>query len=119
MNYELRLILTKFIDSKIIDVENADGVEETGIFIPIDKNGLYKKTNGDIEFSAFVTENIHSANDYRSHYVKLKVPKEQVKKLIDFGYEPPYLGSMKVTHPNFERYNRYYNSNKRVKKIED
>lgn len=119
MNYELRLILTKFIDSKIIEVENADGMTEEGVFIPIERNCLYRKDNGAIEFAAFVTENIHSPNDRRSHYVKLKIPKEDVFKLKELGYEPPYLGSMRITHPTFEKRDKFYNNSYRVKKIED
>lgn len=119
MNYELRLILTKFIEAQVTKLENADGNLEEGIFIPIERNGLYKKSNGAIEFSAFVTENVHSANDTRSHYVKLKLPKEKIYEIKELGYEPPYLGSLKITHPSFERENRHYYKNNRVKKIED
>ena len=119
MNYELKLLLTKFIDSQVVKLENADGFLEEGVFIPIERNGLYKKSNGAIEFVAFVTENVHSANDTRSHYIKLKVPKEKILEMKALGYETPYLGSLKITHPSFERENRHYYKNNRVKKIDD
>lgn len=119
MNYELRLILTKFIGSRVVDFENADGVLERGVFIPMDNNGLYEKKDGAIEFSAFVTENMHSPNDHRSHYVKLKLPKDRIHKLEDWGYKAPYLGSLKISHPKFEKDNTHYYNHQKVKKIED
>lgn len=120
MNYELRILLTKFIDSRVESIENADGILEEGVFIPIEKNALYRKNNGAIEFSAFVTENVHSPNDKRSHYIRLKLPKENVNRLRDLGYDTPYLGSLIITHPKFESENRYnHATNKRVKRIEE
>ena len=48
VNYEMRMKLTKFIGSRIIESEDENNVIERGVFIPIDKNCLFE-TEGDEE----------------------------------------------------------------------
>lgn len=117
-NYTMNINLSKFIDSRIIENEDSNGVSELGIFIPIQKNNL-TQYRGSVYFNAFVTEKMYDTGDNKSHYIKQKVTKEHIKKLNELGYESPYLGSLKVEKryfPKFQSDTKY--SNGRVKNIE-
>jgi hypothetical protein len=88
----MRLKLTNFIGSKIVELENDDGFMEKGLFIPIDRNELYKNERNDIFIQAFVNEKTTNTNDGASHYIKQKVSKSHLAVLRDLGYESPVLG---------------------------
>jgi hypothetical protein len=88
----MRLKLTNFIGSKIVELENDDGFMEKGLFIPIDRNELYKNERNDIFIQAFVNEKTTNTNDGASHYIKQKVSKNHLAVLRDLGYESPVLG---------------------------
>jgi hypothetical protein len=121
VNYEMRLKLTKFIDSRIIENEDSNGVYERGVFIPIDKNCLYETEQGDILLSAFVTENMIMPNSNRqpvSHIVKQKISKNHLQKLKDLGYKGSLLlGTMWVQNKTYMPYQQ--TSGQRVKIEED
>lgn len=121
VNYEMRLKLTKFIDSRIIENEDSNGVYERGVFIPIDKNCLYETEQGDILLSAFVTENMIMPNSNRqpvSHIVKQKISKNHLQKLKDLGYKGSLLlGTMWVQNKTYMSYQQ--TSGQRVKIEED
>lgn len=103
-NYEMRVKLSNFIDSRIVELEDDNGVMEKGIFIPIDKNALYVNEHKNVYFSAFVTEKMSNTGDNASHYLKQKTNKEHIKFLNDLGYKAPHLGSMweKNYNPKFQ-----------------
>lgn len=117
-NYEMRVKLSNFIDSRIIEQEDDNGVREKGIFIPIDKNALYVNDHNCVFFSAFVTEKIANTGDSASHYLKQKTNKQHVAMLDSLGYKTPNLGSMweKNYRPRFQnKQNSDYRGNARVK----
>lgn len=103
-NYEIRVKLSNFIDSRIIEQEDDNGVTEKGIFIPIEKNALYVNEHKCVFFSAFVTEKVTNTGDNASHYIKQKTNKQHVAMLDSLGYKTPNLGSMweKNYNPRFQ-----------------
>lgn len=102
-NYCMTINLTAFIGSKVIEVEDENGIPEKGVFIPIDKNELYQ-SHGRVFFGAFVTEKTYNTGDNKSHFVKQRVTGDHIKKLASLGYKCPYLGSLYPTSftPNFQ-----------------
>ena len=94
-NYTLRFNLTGFIDSRVIEVENADGNIERGVFIPIERNALYEDDRTKhVLCEAFVNAKASSPYDAKTHYLKQKTSIAHVAKLNDQGYKIPTLGSM-------------------------
>ena len=117
-NYEMRVKLSNFIDSRIIEQEDDNGVREKGIFIPIDKNALYVNDHNCVFFSAFVTEKMSNTGDNASHYLKQKTNKQHVAMLDSLGYKTPNLGSMweKNYQPRFQdKSHKDYRGNAKVK----
>lgn len=94
-NYTLRILLTNFLGARVMDIENQDGIMERGVFIPLDMNGLHETNRGNVAFHAFVTERITACVDGSSHYIKLKMNSDALKKINDMGYETPFIGSMR------------------------
>ena len=84
--------LMAFIGSKVIEVEDENGVLEEGVFVPIAKNELYK-SHGRVYFGAFITEKTYNTGDTKIHYIKQRVSKEHLAKLTSLGYKCPFLGS--------------------------
>lgn len=97
-NYTLRLLLTNFLGSRVMDLENQDGIIERGVFIPMDMNGLHETSRGNVAAHFFVTERLTASKDGSSHYIKLKMPKESLERINNLGYETPFVGSM---HPSY------------------
>lgn len=96
-NYTMRLLLTNFIGSRVIDFENEDGISEKGVFIPLDMNGLHETNRGNVAAHFFVTERMTATRDGSSHYVKLKMPKESLERINSLGFETPFVGSMRYS----------------------
>ena len=94
-NYTMRMVLTNFIGSRVIDFENEDGISEKGVFIPFDMNGLHETERGNVAAHFFVTERMTATRDGSSHYVKLKMPKESLDRINNLGFETPFVGSMR------------------------
>ena len=92
VNYEMRMKLTKFIGSRIIESEDENGVVERGVFIPIDKNCLFETENNDVMVAAFVNENMVSQGGKNnvSHIIKQKTNPKHAQKLKDLGYKEYY-----------------------------
>lgn len=111
-NYILNLKLNSFIDSRIVEVEDNEGVMEKGIFIPIDKNGLRVTDRGNVRCYAFVNENQTYTHEKQTHYVRLKGSKAWVEHLKDLGYESPYIGYMR---PNKWKVGKYEDNSEYVK----
>ncbi len=114
-NYTLRLLLTNFLGSRVMDVENQDGISEKGVFIPLDMNGLHETDRGNVAFYAFVTERMTACIDGSSHYIKLKLKKDVLQKANELGYDTPFLGSMRPSNiqPSYQL--DYIKSGGRVK----
>lgn len=106
-NYELMFMLSSFIDSKIIEVENDEGEMEEGIFIPIAKNALSVDPKKKFVTSwCYVTEKPYKT---WSHYLRMKVDRDTKQRMIDLGIELPYMGNMRVNN-KFMYYNKYNNN---------
>lgn len=116
-NYEMRLKLSNFIDSRIVEMEDDNGVMEKGIFIPIEKNALYVNDYKCVFFSAFVTEKVSNTGDNATHYIKQRTHKAHIEMLNSLGYKAPILGSMweKDYKPRFQNPANVNNVNQKVK----
>ena len=97
-NFLVKLKLSDFIDSRVIEVENDDGVKEKGIFIPVEINDLFITKRNTVIAWMFATRKFYEPIDGLTHYLKLKTSREHLQKLRDLGYEPPYLGGMKPSY---------------------
>lgn len=115
-NYTMRLNLTGFIGSRIEDVENADGIMERGVFIPIEDNALYEdpKTHH-VLCEAFVTAKQTFAADGKTHYIKQKVPTGHVRRIDELGYKVPTLGNMWLNTKYRPSFQSEYTGGGRVK----
>lgn len=120
-NYEMRVKLSNFIDSRIVEQEDDNGVMEKGIFIPIDKNALYVNDHNCVYFSAFVTEKVSNTGDNASHYIKQKTNREHIAVLNSLGYKTPNLGSMweKNYRPKFQSKDANVNNDNGKVKIDN
>lgn len=115
-NYEMMIVLSSYIDSKIIEVENDEGEMEEGIFIPIDKNAINvdRKTKF-VTSWCYVTERAYKT---WSHYLKMKVDKPTKEKMEELGMQLPYMGYMRVNRKKMFR-NQDFSSYNRVKNIQE
>ena len=100
MRYYISLKLSHFIDARVIEMENADGVMEEGVFIPIKKNGIRKRKTC-ISVGLIASELKRNTFSY-SHCIRpyWGKGKEWWKQLAQHGYYPQILGNM---HPAFEK----------------
>ena len=116
-NYEARLKLSNFIDSRLQELEDNDGNMEMCLVIPIEKNSLDITKHNDVFCSMFVNEKTYETKDGYAYYFKQKTNSNHVAKLDSLGYKTPYLGYMTLSKysPRFQS-NIY---NKKVKNIED
>ena len=96
-NYLIKLKLSDYINSRVIEVENDDGEIERGIFIPLEINNLFVTVRNTVISWIFATKKLYEPIDNMSHYLKMKVDKNHKDKLKNLGYDPPYLGGMKET----------------------
>lgn len=92
--------LSHFIDARVIEMENADGVMEEGVFIPIKKNGIRKRKTC-ISVGLIASELKRNTFSY-SHCIRpyWGKGKEWWKQLAQHGYYPQILGNMR---PAFEK----------------
>lgn len=94
-NYTLRFNLTGFIGSRVVEIEDADGRMERGVFIPISINALYEdEKTKHVLCEAFVNAKTHNLYDSKTHYLKQKTSVAHVAKLDELGYKIPNLGGM-------------------------
>ena len=101
-NYTIRLKLTGFIDSSVIEVENQEGDLVRGVFIPIDINGIGRsERTGHYYFDAFVSECMYKSGDAYTHYVVQRRNAKDIEELARLGYTPPRLGYMYPVKKDF------------------
>lgn len=108
-NYLAKLKLSNYINSRVIEVENDDGVTEKGIFIPIEMNALFLTPRNQVISWVFVNEKLHDTGDGYSHYLRLKSDKRHVEYLKSLGYDVPYLGNMKTSTFETKYHQKYSN----------
>lgn len=108
--------LSNFLNSRVVDLENADGVTEKGIFIPIDINGLFLTKRNQVIAWLYMNKKLHDTGDGYSHYMKLKIDSRLSKKLLELGYKTPYIGSCKPSKFATSYYKTYSQKNNRVER---
>lgn len=95
-NYVLKLSLTKFLGARVCDVENEHGEMEQCVCIPLDRNNLKKNPNGHVSVYLFMAKTL-TANLYGwTHYLKMKLDPNFIKKINDLGLDNPFLGNAKL-----------------------
>lgn len=95
-NYILAFKLTGLVGARIIEEENADGVMERGVFIPMEINNLMETEKHNVFVYGLVTElDKATANGGQSHYISQSTSPDHIQHLADMGYRIPYLGFMR------------------------
>lgn len=95
-NYVLKLSLTKFLGARVCDVENENGEMEQCVCIPLDRNNLKKNPNGHVSVYLFMAKTL-TANLYGwTHYLKMKLDPNFIKKINELGLDNPFLGNAKL-----------------------
>ena len=95
-NYVLKLSLTKFLGARVCDVENENGEMEQCVCIPLDRNNLKKNPNGHVSVYLFMAKTT-VANIYGwTHYLKMKLDPNFIKKINELGIDNPFLGNAKL-----------------------
>lgn len=118
-NYIAKLKLSNYLNSRVIEVENDDGIMEKGIFIPIDMNGLVLTPRNQVISWLFVNEKLHDTGDGYSHYLRIKTDIDHVKSIKDMGYDVPYMGNMKSSFFTTQYHKKMETlTDKRVKNID-
>lgn len=108
-NYILKLVLTNFLGARIQSVENENGDMEECVCIPLDRNDLKKNRRNQVSAHAFMTKTM-VANMYGwTHYLKMKVNPNFLKRINELGYQCPYLGNAKDS--NYIVYKNEYKQN--------
>ena len=100
-----KIVLTNFIGSKVIEVEDDYGRPQKGVFIPLDMNDLRVTFKGKVNCYAFVTKTVCPEQYGWSHFLKLKARPDFCKKLKELGYDTPYLGNFKYQNNIAYKYN--------------
>ncbi len=103
--YRGTIKLTKLIDARIINEEDDNGILERGIFIPIDKNGLYVK-NEDVFLTMFFFPTIKYSMRGVCHFIAQYVSASHYDKLKSLGYRTPLLGYLKFF--NNSKWSEYF-----------
>lgn len=94
-NYIVKFVLTNFLHTRIMKVENEDGELEECVCIPIDRNNLKKNRKNQVSAYAFMNET-KTANMYGwTHYLQMKSDPNFLKKINSQGYKNVYLGNAK------------------------
>lgn len=89
------LKLSAFLNSRVVELENDDGVKERGIFIPEEINGLYISPRHQVMTWFFANERVHDLGDGFTHYVKLKNTSKNIQRMKDLGYKVPLIATMR------------------------
>lgn len=91
--------LTGFLGAKVIEVRDDDENLVEGVFIPIERNYLFRsKKSKNIYCSAFANPNKRDSFVSATHYMLQHLPQEGVAKLRELGYKSPRLGYIFVNY---------------------
>jgi hypothetical protein len=119
-NYEALLKLSNFIDARLMDIEDNDGVMEQCLVIPIEKNSLVVTRYKTVYCDMYVSEKTFGCSDDNTHYLRQKLTKANREKLNKLGYKAPYLGSMKPSkYKPLYQTDTKYGYERKVKILED
>lgn len=94
--YEMTMYLSNFIGARTAIQEDEYGNEEVGIFIPAERNGLVRTTDGRWLTWGLVQELDIPLFGF-SHRVIHKTNPEHVRRLSEQGLEIPWIARMKPT----------------------
>lgn len=90
-----KIVLTNFMGARIMQAYDENDQLEEGVFIPLEKNGIKKGRTGKVCCYAFVTKTNYPSLGGWTHFLRLKVSPEYLRKLNSLGYETPYIGNFK------------------------
>jgi hypothetical protein len=107
-NYVLKLSLTKFLGARVCNVENEHGEMEECVCIPLDRNNLKKNPKGHVSVYLFMTKTFVSNIFGWTHYLKMKLDPNFIKKINELGFDNPFLGNAKSS--NYIVYKNSYES---------
>lgn len=98
-NYNLlKIQLTNFIGARIVESENFEGHMETGVFIPLEQNGLKADSKSNVSAYAFVNKSTVATKETWEYYIQLKMQRNLIDKLKALGFKnTPYIGAMKTS----------------------
>lgn len=94
-NYTLQLKLSNYIGSRIMSIENEDGLIEDCLVIPLKRNDLSVSKSKNVYAKAFMTRSMNGNIKGWSHYLRMKVGREAYDKMKALGFDVPYLGNAK------------------------
>ena len=107
-NFVLKFVLTNFLGANISYVENEEGELEECVCIPLERNNLKKNSKNQVSAYAFMTKTM-SVNKFGwTHYLKMKIDPNFLKKINKIGLKNPYLGNAKGS--NYIVYKNSYES---------
>lgn len=108
-NYTVKLKLSNYFGARVMTVENDEGFLEECLVIPIEQNDIYVAKNKDAYCQVYMTKTMNGNLKGWTHYLRMKVGKARYKKLLELGYEIPYLGNAKPSSwdTNIKAHNNY------------
>ena len=117
-NYMMNLRLSQFIGSRVVKLENQEGIEEQGVFIPFEQNGLKLSKQGHVNVNCFVNMKTSVSFDMSTHYIIPRLNKEVQELQKELGYDyTPCIGSMKDSKFMMKKQLSYIESQKKVNKV--
>lgn len=110
-----KFTITNLFGAQIIEHYSEDiDATETGVFIPIERNGLELTRNKNVNCYFYICENLYPTSAQWTHYFQLAMPKDVFAKWRDLGYTRPYVGNMKSTNWGYGTVNRIGGKVKRI-----
>lgn len=94
--YVVRITLTRFIGARVMDVENEFGDMETCVCIPLNRNNLKRHPNGNVSAYFFMVRQMKSNIYGWTHWLKMKLDPNFIKKINEMGIENPFIGNAKA-----------------------
>lgn len=112
-NKMILINLSKFHGSRVIEDYDEDGNTERGIFIPLDRNGLFEDKHKCVIIYAFA--NLKRRNDKNVYRVVQSVARSVYEKLLNLGYGRTLLGYMCDMDRKYTRENAPFSAQRIVK----
>ena len=82
--------------ARVCDVENENGEIEQCVCIPLDRNNLKKNPNGHVSVYLFMAKTTVASIYGWTHYLKMKLDPNFIKKINELGIDNPFLGNAKL-----------------------
>lgn len=89
------LTLTKFIDAEVIDYEDRFGITQKGVFIPIEKNGLFKTSANNYLTTLIFTPCLTPSRQGHTHFAKQYLSKDLKEQLNKIGIKTEVVAHLR------------------------